>query len=107
MTYPAPPSVQRWAFRALLLAVAALCAFGAVAATGLAGAAPAEAADGDLDPLVTVPDPTGTPSAQPSPSPTDTAPAHAEASLVRTACDTVQLSGRIEAGRTLAYRIAD
>lgn len=109
MTYPAPPSVHRWAFRALLLAVAALCAVSALGAAGLAGAAPAGASEGDLDPLVTTPttpDPTGTPTATASPSPTPT-PRYAEASLARSACDTVQLSGRTEPGRTLAYRIAD
>ena len=109
VTYPAPPSVHRWVFRALLLAAAALCALGAAVGTSLLDAAPGHAAEGGLDPLVTTsttPDPSGEPSATPIPSPTHT-PAHAEASLVPSACDTVQLSGRTEAGRTLVYRVAD
>ncbi|WP_077489322.1 hypothetical protein [Sinomonas mesophila] len=107
MTYPAPPSVHRWALRALLLAITAVCALGALTAVGLAGAAPAAATQGGADPAVnasTTPEPQPTDTASPAPSPT---PGYAEASLVRSACDTVQLSARTEAGRTLAYRIAD
>ena len=111
MTYAAPPRVHRWAFRALLLTVVALCALGAVGAAGLAVAAPAVARDGAVDPSMTTsttpgPEPTSTETATPGPTPTPT-PAHAEVSLVRSACDTLQLSATTDAGRTLAYRITD